>query len=87
MNNFVGLNISLCPYRYPKCRGTTAGKILPRFWVSIRSYKKQPVKKNWGRILDLACLKFAVAALYFVTEPKLLIYPLHQLKPKTKTKN
>ena len=42
-----------------------AGKVwsLPRFWVSIRSYKKQPVKKIWGRILDLAWLKFAVAAL------------------------
>ena len=36
---------------------------LPRFWVSIRSYKKQPVKKIWGRILGLAWLKFAVAAL------------------------
>ena len=36
---------------------------LPRFWVSIHSYKKQQVKKNWGRILDLAWLKFAVAAL------------------------
>ena len=36
---------------------------LPRFWVSIRSYKKQPVKKTWGRILDLARLKLAVAAL------------------------
>ena len=42
-----------------------AGKVwsLPRFWVSIRSYKKQPVKKFWGRILDLAWVKFAVAAL------------------------
>ena len=41
-----------------------AGKVsLPRFWVSIRSYKKQPVKKFLGRILDLAWLKFAVAAL------------------------
>ena len=34
-------------------RGTRAGKghkawALPRFWVSIRSYKKQPVKKNLG---------------------------------------
>ena len=36
---------------------------LPRFWVSIRSYKKQPVKTFWGRILDLAWFKFAVAAL------------------------
>ena len=48
----------------PKCqpkidfnmyRGATAGKApkawaLPRFWVSIRSYKKQPVKQIWGRI-------------------------------------
>ena len=48
----------------------TAGKApkawaLPRFWVSIRPYKKQPVKKIWGRILDLAWLKFAVAALTY----------------------
>ena len=34
---------------------------LPRFWVSIHSYKKQLVKKIWGRILGLAWLKFAVA--------------------------
>ena len=42
-----------------------AGKVwsLPRFWVSIRSYKKQLVKKFWGKILDLAWLKFAAAAL------------------------
>ena len=42
-----------------------AGKVwsFPRFWVSIRSYKKQPVKKFWGRVLDLPLLKFAVAAL------------------------
>ena len=32
-----------------------------RFWFSIRSYKKQLV--NWGRMLGLAWLKFAVAAL------------------------
>ena len=49
-------------------RGATADKApkawaLPRFWVSIRSYKKQPVKKIWGRILGLVWLKFAVAAL------------------------
>ena len=49
-------------------RGATAGKApkawtLPRFWVSIHSYKEQPVKKFWGRILDLAWLKFTVAAL------------------------
>ena len=48
--------------------GATAGKTpkvwaLPRFWVSICSYKKQPVKNIWGRILGLAWLKFAVAPL------------------------
>ena len=37
------------------CRDAMAGKApkawaLPRFWVSIRSYKLQPVKKIWGRI-------------------------------------
>ena len=51
-----------------KFRAATAGKApkawtLSRFWVSIHSYKKQPVKKIWGRILGLAWLKFAVAAL------------------------
>ena len=51
-------------------RAATAGKApkawaLPRFWVSIRSYKKPPIKKIWGRILGLAWLKFAVAALEF----------------------
>ena len=49
-------------------RGATAGKApqgwaLPRFWVSIRSYKKQRVKKIWGRILGFVWLKFAEAAL------------------------
>ena len=49
-------------------RAATAGKApkawaLPRFWISIRSYKKQPVKKIWDRILGLAWLKFAVAPL------------------------
>jgi hypothetical protein len=33
------------------------------FWVSIGSYKKQPVKKIWARILGLAWLKFVVAPL------------------------
>ena len=49
------------------CRAAKAAKdwSLPRFWVSIRSYQKQPVKKIWGRILDLAWLKFAVAALTY----------------------
>ena len=54
-------------FGYP-FRAAMAGKAdkvwsLPRFCVSIRSYKKQPVKKICGRILDLAWLKFAVAVL------------------------
>ena len=58
-----------------KGRAATAGKVgkvwsLPKFWVSIRSYKKQPVKKIWGRILDLAWLKFAVAALAYTIRNK-----------------
>ena len=46
-------------------RAKTVAKVwsLPRFWISISSYKKQPIKKKGGRILDLAWLKFAVAAL------------------------
>jgi hypothetical protein len=49
-------------------RAATAGKApkawaLPRFWFSIRSHKKQPIKKILGRILGLAWLKFAVAFL------------------------
>ena len=49
-------------------RHATSGKApkawsLPRFWVSIRSYKKQLVKKTWVKILGLARLKFAVASL------------------------
>ena len=55
-------------FEYPYNRAATAGKAgkvwsFPRFWVSIRSYKKQLVKKFGGRILDLAWLKFTVAAL------------------------
>ena len=55
------------------CRGAKAGKApkawaLPRFWVSIRSYKKQPVKKFWGRILGLAWLNFTVAPLLCVRD-------------------
>ena len=51
-------------------RAATAGKApkawaLPRFWVSICSYKKQLVKKTWGRIVGIAWLKFAVASLIF----------------------
>ena len=49
-------------------RAATAGKALkvwtlPKCWVSIPSYKKQPVKKICGRILGLAWPKFAVASL------------------------
>ena len=46
-----------------------AGKVwsLPRFWVSIHSYKKQTVKKFLVTILDLAWLKFAVAALHITS--------------------
>ena len=49
-------------------RGATAGKApkawaLPRFWVSILTCKKQPVKKIWGRILGPAWLKFTVVPL------------------------
>ena len=36
---------------------------LPRFWVSIRSDKKQPVK-ILGTILDLVWLKFAIMSLH-----------------------
>ena len=39
---------------------------LPRFWVSKCSYKKQLVKKFWGRILGLAWLKFTVAAVQLI---------------------
>ena len=54
--------------RFCSSRGATAGKApkawaFPRFWVSIRSYKKQLVKQIWGRILGLAWFKFAVASL------------------------
>ena len=35
----------------------------PRFWVSIRSYKKQLIKNIWGRILGIAWLKFAMVPL------------------------
>ena len=49
-------------------RAATAGKApkawaFPRFWVSIYSYKKQLVKKKWGRILGIAWLKFSVASM------------------------
>ena len=62
-------------------RGTKAGKAskawaLPIFWVSICSYKKQPVKKIWSRILGLAWLKFTVAPLsmffYLIFQARLI---------------
>ena len=42
-------------------RAAMAGKApkawaLPRFWVSIRSYKKQLVKEIWSRILGLSAI-------------------------------
>ena len=53
---------------HPLTRAATAGMAgkvgsLPRFRVAIRSHKKQPVKKFWGRILNLAWLKFAKLSL------------------------
>ena len=42
--------------------------LLSRFWISIRSYKKQLVKKIWGRILGLVWLKFAVVPLKVICE-------------------
>ena len=65
----VFLKKNMCfHFTMPRVRAATVGKApkawaLFRFWASIRSYKKQPVKKIWGRILDLAWLKFTVAAL------------------------
>ena len=50
---------------------------LARFWVLIRSYKKQPVKKFRGRILDIAWLKFTVAALYRICSIHLLTIGHH----------
>ena len=57
------------------CRAATSdeeGKVwsLPKVWVSIRSYKKQAVKKwikkTLGRTLDLAWFKFTMVALMWV---------------------
>ena len=64
----MGENTQICSNIFNLCRAAMAGKLwsLPRFWVSIRFYKKQPIKKICGRILDLAWLKFAVAALHFL---------------------
>ena len=71
----VFLKKHMCFYfTMPRVRAATAATAckapkawaLFRFWASIRSYKIQRVKTIWGRILDLAWLKFAVAALYIV---------------------
>ena len=62
---FLTMNLFKTIYAY-YCllKGATSGKApLPRFWVSIRSYKKRPVKKKWGRILGLVWLKFVVTPL------------------------
>ena len=55
-------------YCYRAATAGKAGKVwsLSRFWVSIHSYKKQLVKNIWGKILDLAWLKFAVVAVMFL---------------------
>ena len=55
-------------YLRRKVKDPTAGKAhkawaFPRFWVSICSYKKKPVKKILGKILGLDWLKFVVASL------------------------
>ena len=50
-----------------------APKALPRFWVSICSYKKQLVKKNWSRILGLAWLKFTMTPLWHNFSPRLQV--------------
>jgi hypothetical protein len=68
LSNYYLLDHNLIYFFAITTRAATAGKAgkvwsLPRFWVSICSYKKQLVKEFWGRILDLAWLKFAVAAL------------------------
>ena len=60
--------VFLVSYLFTYFRATLAGKAgkvwsLPRFWVSIHSYKETTGQKL-GRILDLAWLKFSVAALY-----------------------
>ena len=55
-HNFLCGSTSTDEYLFvfaPYFRAATAGKApkawaLPRFWVSIRSYKKQPVKKKIG---------------------------------------
>ena len=68
---------------HPLTRAATAGKAgkvgsLPRFWVAIRSHKKQPVKTFWGRILNLAWLKFAKWAL--LTSYHTGQHPLRKIK-------
>ena len=56
----------------------TKACVLPKFWISKRFYKKQPVKKIWGRILRLAWLKFDVAALHRM--PDLMKIPMISVK-------
>ena len=52
-----------------RIRAATAGKApkawaMPRFWVSIHSYKIQSIKKKiGGKIFGHSWLKFAMAAL------------------------
>ena len=50
--------ISLGSVRYRAATADKAGKVwsLPRFWVSIHSYKKQPVKKFGVEYWTVPCL-------------------------------
>ena len=49
-----------------RCRAATAGKA-PKAGVLPRLLLYETTGKNiWGRILGLACFKFAVAALRFI---------------------
>ena len=50
---------------------------LPGCWVSIRSYKITTCQKCWGRIFDLAWLKFSVAALHSVNQGPLKKWKEH----------
>ena len=61
---FALIIILSCPF---VCSSPPRQARQARFLVSIRSYKQQPVKIFVGRILDLAWLKFTVAALMFIS--------------------
>ena len=54
--------------------------VLPRFWVSICSYKKWLAKKIWGRILVLAWLKFTMQPLTKTVPASMKILAARYLK-------